>query len=117
MISTARHSLSGEIEEDLHVDSSVETKFHVFPGTGHIILALIFTAPLRDAPSRFALSLIMHKRYLERYLVLHPVLQDHMLRLVAKLRTILLKVISFFFFSSSSSGSDFLFSLFVQFTK
>ena len=79
-------------DDDLPLDSNVETKFHVFSGIGYVVLALIFTAPNRNSPTRFSLSLIFRKKHLERYLVLHQVVQEHMLRLVNKLKTVLLWV-------------------------
>jgi hypothetical protein len=89
-LSAARHSLSGEIEDDLSLDSEVETKFHVFAGTGFVVLALIFTAPNRNSSTRFSLSLLFRKKHLERYLTLYRVVQEHMLHLVKKLRAVLL---------------------------
>ncbi|ELR24884.1 uncharacterized protein ACA1_175590 [Acanthamoeba castellanii str. Neff] len=94
LITFARHSLSGELgEEEEELNDRLETKFHVFAEMGYIMLAVIFTGKMRGSVSKFSFSLLTPHSNLTRYLLVHHIVEDRLLQLVASLRTLMMRVL------------------------
>jgi len=85
---TARHTLCGEISQP-DSETSMETKFHVF--NSYVIMSTMFGGPWMGAFTKFSLSIIVNRTHLQRYLVLHRVVEDRLFQLVSKLKALLNK--------------------------
>ena len=69
----------------------VETKFHLYSELGFIIIATSFIALYQGTPTKFSLNLIVRRECLDRYLILHKVIEDRMKRSAKIMQKLILK--------------------------
>jgi len=89
-LSTARHTLSGELSEtEEQPTSDVQTKFHVFTEMGCAMAVVLFNGELQGSVHKFALCLIVPISKLARFLLVYRTVDHYLLYLVASLRTLM----------------------------
>ena len=87
---SARHTLCGELSQP-ETENHIETKFHVFSELGmsisfffwyqmiqlgYIIMTTLFSAAWMGSITKFSLSLVADRKFLQRYLLLHSIIED-----------------------------------------
>lgn len=84
----AQQTLKDEICRPLE-EHSLETKLHVLPEVDSVIASVVFAAQYEDCLQRFALSLLVVRSALKRFLSMHRIVTERMLVLAEALRTLL----------------------------